>query len=582
MKKLVIFLFLTLALFAKEYSIIAFSTKTFNKKEAELFIKRFPNGIVKQYTKFVEYKIEPFKSYKDAKAFLPKVKKYYKHPLIIVYNPYLGKILYPLKRKTQRRKPQKVTINKQPNGLVYCKTKCGCRYMKYSWEINNTEVLKDINVTVKEYLTKPKEVNQTYTGSQKAHVAALPTAGIGESNETNETNETYECRVPSSDYIFYVDVYGNLYRGQKDIDRLYGDSENIKLGFMYERYFWDYWKFFTDDRIILSRRNRNGDVSSDVYLDINELYLRSYCINCDLTNILIGRKKTRDFRSWWYDQPLDEIKIFSENYLLTYEMIFATRIDNNIFTDDNSPKARLKGSRFFILHTNYQYRYKNNFDFYYVYEVSKPKQYIEKRRISFVGFGFDGFYKDIFYWLNAGYSGGKIEKTDKDDTSDGYGFDIGIKVPYSARWSVAGSYAFGSGGNYFTQPLIATNHSDYLNKTFSFKYYGEVLDPVLENLHILSIYGIYNINEYKALIAAFHKYRQDVAKAVTYNDRYVYSTNGSDKDVGHEFDLIYQYLNSRYEKLKIGLGIFLGGKAYDYLKDKNAYRIFINYRRYWK
>jgi len=580
MKKIVFLLVIFLSLFAREYSIIAFSTKKFNKNEAVLFIKRFPNGIVKQYTKYVEYKIEPFKSYKEAKNFLKKVKRYYRKPFIVVYNPYLGKILFPLKG-TEKKRIESVNgeIRKTPNGLVYCKTKCGCRYKKYSWEINKTRVLNKINLSVKDYLAKTKK--ETSTNNLKHVVAIAPLEQ--NKGETNETNETYGCRYSdSSDYIFYIDLYGNLYRGQKYIKRLYGDSENIKLGFMYEKYFWNYWKFFTDDRVILSRKNRNGKVSEDVYLDVNELYLRSFCINCDLTNILIGRKNTKDFRSWWYEQRLDEIKIFSENYLFNYEMIFAKRIGNNVFTDDSSPKARIKGSKFFIFHTNYQYRYKNNIDFYYIYELSKLKEFVKRRRLSFLGIGADGYYKDVFYWLNAGYSGGKIEKRNGKDTSDGYGFDIGVKIPYSARLSFAAGYAFGSGGDYFTQPIIATDHSDYLHKGFSFKYYGNILDPVLENLHILSFYGIYDINEYKALIGAFHKYRQDVTKAVVYNDRYVYATNGKNKDVGEEFDVIYQYLNRRYEKLKIGLGIFLGGGAYNYLKDKNAYRIFVNYRRYWK
>jgi len=576
MKKILIIFFIVGVLFAKEYSIIAFSTKTFNEKAAKLFIKRFPNGIVKQYTKFVEYKIEPFKSYKEAKEFLKKVKKYYKYPLIIPYNPYLGKILYPLTTtKTTKQKPKKIKIEQTNDKLVYCKSRCGCHKDKPRWEINNSKVLSDINVSVKEYLTKPKEKNETKTA-----------LALSKSYETNETNETqaYSCKYPdSSDYMFYFDVYGNIYTGQEYKHQLYGDGENIKLGFIYERYFWDFWKFYTDDRIILSRSNSNGNINTDLYLDVNELYIRSFCINCDLTNILIGRKKTKDFRSWWYDESLDQIKLFSEHYLFNYELIFAKRFDNDTITDDNSPKARLKGSKFLIFHTNYEYKYRNNFDFYYIYEDSRPKDLIQKRRISFVGIGFDGFYKDVFYWLNAGYSKGNIEKIGILEKSKGYGFDIGAKFKASSRLSLAASYAFGSGGNdYFTQPILATDNSDYLHKNFSFKYYGYIMDPVLENLHILSFYGIYDFNEYKALIAALHLYRQDVAQSVVYNDKYLFATNGQDKEVGSEIDVIYQYLNTRYEKLKVGIGYFIGSKAYNYLKYKNAYRIFVNYRRYWK
>ncbi len=590
MKKIILILIISLFAFAKEYSIIAFSTKTFNKNAAQKFIKRFPNGIVKQYTRFVEYKIEPFRSYKAAKEYLKKVKKYYKHPLIIPYNPNLGIVLYPKNRssfvKVERPKnrlssryTKPATIKKKNKWLVYCKGECGCNKKKsYSWEVNKTKVLSSIDVKVKSYLKNEKiEQNATKVVFNKLNT--------NENNVTNiQNNNPFACKMPSaSNYLFYWDVYANLYEGQKYKSRLDGESENIKLGLMYEKYFWDNWKFFADVRGIVSRKKNNNSDNVDAYFDINELYLRSYCLNCDMANILIGRKKTKDFRSWWYDAPLDEIMVFNENNLLTYQLIAATRINNETITDDNSPKSKLKHSSFFILHTNYEYYYRKNVGFYYIYEHSKPNDgYIKNRKLSFLGVDLNGFEKNVFYWLNVGYSGGKINKYTKTDRSDGYGFDIGFRAPYSQKLSYAASYAFGSGSHYFTQPYIATNNSDYLNKSFSFRYYGNVLNPVLENLHIISLYGIYDFNPKAALIASLHNYRQDVKKKVQFNTKYFYPTNGKSKDIGNEIDLVYQYNTTKKQKLKIGAGYFLGGDAFNYLSEKNAYRIFVNYRYYWK
>ncbi|QCI27763.1 alginate export family protein [Caminibacter pacificus] len=586
MKKVILILIISLFAFAKEYSIIAFSTKTFDKKAAQKFIKRFPNGIVKQYTRFVEYKIEPFKSYKAAKEYLKKVKKYYKYPLIIPYNPNLGIVLYPKNKEhfVKVVKPKNklsasyitpVAIKKKNNWLIYCKGECGCNTKKnYSWEVNKTKVLSSIHIEVKDYLKNENNIS----------LKVVKVTSENNNSSTQKNNNIFTCKYPSvSNYIFYWDVYGNLYQGQKYTSRLYGDSENIKLGIIYEKFFWNNWKFFTDDRIILSRKNSSGDVSFDAYLDINELYIRSYCLNCDMANILIGRKKTKDFRSWWYDAPLDEIMVFNENNLLTYQLIAATRINNETITDDNSPKSKLKHSSFFILHTNYEYYYRKNVGFYYIYEHSKPNDgYIKNRKLSFLGVDLNGFEKNLFYWLNVGYSGGKINKYTKTNRSDGYGFDIGFRAPYSQKLSYAASYAFGSGSHYFTQPYIATNNSDYLNKSFSFRYYGNVLNPVLENLHIISLYGIYDFNPKAALIASLHNYRQDVKKKVQFNTKYFYPTNGKSKDIGNEIDLVYQYNTTKKQKLKIGAGYFLGGDAFNYLSEKNAYRIFVNYRYYWK
>jgi len=554
MKKIFFFLGVAGFLFAADYSIIAFSTKRFDLKAAKTFIKRFPNGVVKKYTKFVEYKIEPFNSYKEAKSYLAKVKRYYKYPLIIKYNPGLGKVLYPTKNKKFIRKSVK---------LSRCKGECGCESKKsYGWEINATTVLKKINVKVKDYL---KDVNLTKTVSQ-------------------ESNATQECYFPPvSSRLFYIDGYGNIRSGQKNITKLRGDSENIKIGLIYEKYFWERWKFFTDDRLILSRKHDNTKTSTDIYLDINELYIRSFCFNDDMSNVLIGRKKTKDLRSWWYDSPLDELKIFNENYVFNYEAIFATRISNETVTDDNSPKAKIKGSRYFILHGDYQYYFNHHLGGYYIYERVKPKDTtVYKRRLHFLGLDLNGIKNDVFYWLNAGYSKGDLYGYTSVKKSKGFGFDLGAKIPYNDRLAFAASYAYGSGKHNFTQPYIATNNSDYLHKSFTFRYYGNVLNPVLENIKIISLYGIYYFAENKTFIASLHNYTQDVARTTSYDTKYFYPTDGKHKNLGNEFDIVYQYLQNRLEKLKIGAGFFFGGSAYDYLSNKNAYRIFLNYRHYWK
>jgi len=70
-------------LFAKEYSILLFTTKIVYPKDKELFLKRFPKGVIKKYSKYYEFKIEPFKSYALANHDLEKAKRYYKDAFII-------------------------------------------------------------------------------------------------------------------------------------------------------------------------------------------------------------------------------------------------------------------------------------------------------------------------------------------------------------------------------------------------------------------------------------------------------------------------------------------------------------------
>jgi hypothetical protein len=565
---------------AKEYSIIAFSTKKFNLKTAKLFIKRFPDGVVKKYTRFIEYKIEPFKDYKSAKEFLKKVKKYYKYPLIIPYNPHLGEVLYPKKignvqKKIINKKAKKIktfTNNSMSNNknieteqkLTYCKTKCGCRVpKKYSWEINSSKILSKINVKVGSYL----EEENLSTFNNKNIVANI------------SANKENVCFLPESDYSFYVDLYGSIYKGQKNNSiSLYGNSANIKLGLIYEKYFANKWKFYTDDRVILSRKSFRGKSDTNIYIDINELYVRSYCLNNNLSNILIGRKKTKDYRSWIYDMPLDQIRIFSEGYLLNYEAILATRINDEKVTDDIT-KRDLKHSQIFIFHTDYQYMFNHFAELYYMYEKIKPQTTYTKRLFNYVGADFHGKKDNIIYWLNILYSFGKFDYLAYILKDKGIGFDIGMKIKNSESFAYAFSLAYGDGE--FHQPYIATNYSTYLKKYFNYKYYGYVLDPVLDNLQILSLYGIKDFSEFSKIIFSFHNYRQSKTKIQNYNTSYFFNTNGKSKNIGNEFDFVYQYLRNRYQKLKFGVGYFLGGSAFD-VDKKSAYRLFLNYRQYWK
>ncbi|NPA73428.1 MAG: alginate export family protein [Epsilonproteobacteria bacterium] len=565
MKRVIVIIFLLISpLLAKEYAIIAFSSKTLNQKAAYKFLKRFPNGIIKRYSRFIEYKIEPFANYKSAKKFLKRVKRYYKHPLIVKYNPSLGKVI-DIKPKRQNSK-----IGKKRN-ISYCRNECGCKKEKdYPWEIDIKKSLAQIEIKVKEYLSKNEQKRD-----DREKISAKEVAQVAPSNQT--------CKHPSiSRHFFYLDIYANIYEGQKYLSKLRGNNENIKLGFIYDRYFWDIWRFYTDDRLIFSRRDINGDISNGIDLDINELYIRSYCLNDDLTNILLGRKKTRDLRSWWYDAPLDQIRLFSENYLLNYEAILATRFNDNVNIDDNDRYYKLKDSFFVILHANYEYRYRNNIGIYYIYENSKPNdEETQKRDISFVGVELYGHKNSLFYWANAGISNGDITRYDSTQKADGYGFDIGAKLSYKDNLSFAFDYAYGSGKDLFTQPYIASNDSDYLSKNLKIKYYGNIIDPALENLQIISLYAIYDLDEKKSIVASLHNYRQNTPTKTNFNDKYFFYTNGKDKEIGNEFDLVYQYLQNKSQKLKIGIGYFAGSKAYEYLEDKDIYRLFLNYRYYW-
>ncbi|WP_457565016.1 alginate export family protein [Caminibacter sp.] len=570
MKKIILISLLIIGLFAKEYSIIAFSTKKLNCTAALKFKKRFPKGIIKQYSRFVEYKIEPFKSYIEAKEFVKKVKKYYRYPLIIPYRPHLGKVInlnICLKNKNfiQNNKKFLKLLSKKIY-IAKCKTKCGCPKKQYIWELNNSKILKEINISVKKYVNfEEKNIsNSKYSETN-----------ITEINIT-ETNKT---ALPPASLIYYIDLFGNIYDGQNDGNyHIKGDSENIKLGLIYEKYFGNLWKFYTDDRVILSRKHTNK-TSTSLYFDINELYIRSFYLT-NFADLLIGRKKTKDIKSWWFNNNLDQIRVFNENNLLTYKILFATRFDNKKYSSENNINANVKNSKYFIANINDIYYYQKSIGAYFIYENVKPQTFYIKQKNRYFGiYNYDNnFLKGMAYWINFGFAKGKRYYFSSTQTINGLGFDVGLKKIFNS-FLLAGSYVYGSKN--FTQPYIATNYSDFLQKNLNVKYYGYILNPKAENINIINLYAIKNFDENKSIYGSIHFYRQTKARKVTY-DNYFYSTDGKNKNLGSEIDLVYQYLLQKNKKLKIGAAYFIGSKAYDYLKKKNVFRIFINYRKYFR
>ncbi len=86
LRLLVILIFSLSSINAKESCILVFSTKVVYTKDRNNFLKRFPKGVIKKYNRYYEFKLDSFKTYKEALKKLHKVKKYYKDAFIINCN----------------------------------------------------------------------------------------------------------------------------------------------------------------------------------------------------------------------------------------------------------------------------------------------------------------------------------------------------------------------------------------------------------------------------------------------------------------------------------------------------------------
>lgn len=381
------------------------------------------------------------------------------------------------------------------------------------------------------------------------------------------TKKTYNLL--KEKFNFYIATTLNIKNGQKDSTGklLKTRSLNIMPGFTYLYNFNPWWYFYTDDRLIL----RIKESSTDLHIDVRELYIKSRNLFYNYANFLIGRKYLKDRRGWYYRTYLDTIGLFNKNDLLLYEIYLGERLTKNTSSyDPNEVATNLKNAKFFFGHLSYEFFKENTVEGFFIHENNKNA----RKKLNWLGLRVQGSipqnYSNILsYWgdiarVNGDFKGSSIK---------GLGFDVGAKYYFEKYLTaIAGSLAYGSGGNnLFVQPSFTNNRSNYLSKDVSFYYYGEFLQPELSNITISSLYLLhyFDIFKEKSLILAFHNYLQNKASKIQYiATNKTINPNGKKKNIGNEIDLILHYDLFRNSYWRFSIGYFIGGNAFDSQTNK--------------
>ena len=538
MKKLTVFILFTSFLFAKT-CIIAYSANKIPDFQKERFLTLFPdNSIIEKQKHYEVLKLGPFMNIKESKQFLHTVRKYYKDAFIVnCTNPIR-------KHKKTNPKINHKTTNFETDKLTPCRLKtnqCKNSHKNYAWEINQSTIEKNIKLNIKPIIASIEE------------------------NTTQEANKTNKTCIDSF-LRFYTNGGITYALGQKPLNnsQLRGDFENIKIGLQYGC-FANYWKFYTDDRLIFYRKHKNNFNKTGIDIDIKELYFQTYKLFENRLNFLLGRKELFDTRSWWIDRPMDTFGIFNLNDLLHYEIYVGGRLNNRtLLSDTTSLTSNLKHTRFLLVHIDYLWHYLEHIGIFTLKEKTTIPSM--KRNLNWIGaraFG-DKYINEndkIRYWLDIAHNNGKYNSKN----TNGVAYEIGA-LYIKNSYSFGASYA--SANKEYYQPIFADNKSKFLQRNIKFRYYGEFLDPELSNISILSLYGFYNPSIKDTYVIALHNYKQINTSYPLQTTEYVLKTNGKNKNIGNEIDFIYQYLLSLRYNYKLILAYFKGSDAFNKVADK--------------
>jgi alginate production protein len=97
----------------------------------------------------------------------------------------------------------------------------------------------------------------------------------------------------------------------------------------------------------------------------------------------------------------------------------------------------------------------------------------------------------------------------------------------------------------------------------NFKYYGELVDPELSNLNILTAGIGFRPKKKVSVDLIYHHYEQDVALDELRDSSLNEDPNGLDTDIGSEWDLVAGFTSHKNFQTELILGYFQPGAAFD-------------------
>jgi alginate production protein len=304
-----------------------------------------------------------------------------------------------------------------------------------------------------------------------------------------------------------------------------------------------------------------------VILRLTHAYLSFKELADGRLSLQLGRQRFDDEREWLYDEELDAVRVFYRWSRLELEASVSRRdlMKRDLFNAEN--RERINN---YILYGKYDL---TKDIMLAAYSLLRDDRSPDRERPIFFGLHSSGEIIDDFdYWLELAHVRGR----DGSRRIRGYGFDLGASYESDLplRPAVTVGYAFGSGDaersgrvdRNFRQTGLQDNEDRFHGVT-SFKYYGELFDPELSNLMIIT--GGIGIRPTRrsSIDLVYHYYLQHKASDEIRDTSIDADPTGRSKRLGTEIDLILGYEEIRNVEVKVALGYFIPGKAFGTAAD---------------
>lgn len=286
-------------------------------------------------------------------------------------------------------------------------------------------------------------------------------------------------------------------------------------------------------------------------------------------DIQLGRMDFDDRREWVYDQNLDGVRVYWTMADWLAELSATTTLSEGKPWDEstNNYVAYISDSG-------------RNFAAYVIHRDTNISG--AKEKVTHMGLrAFADWPPEHETWLEVARMSGKRGSTDL----RGWGLDIGTTRWLGKRWYLTAAWAFGQGdanskngtdGN-FRQTRLQDNNGKFGGVT-SFRYYGELIDPELANMHIGTLGLGYLFTSKGSIDLVAHYYRQDKAVRKIIDSDIDQKPNGIDRELGWEVDAIIGWRPVQAWDFEFVLGWFTPGKAFRQNDDAWVTKLQVRYR----
>ncbi|MBC2714070.1 MAG: alginate export family protein [Desulfobacteraceae bacterium] len=329
-------------------------------------------------------------------------------------------------------------------------------------------------------------------------------------------------------------------------------------------------------------------------------------------SLQVGRQNYEDERQWWWDEQLDSIRLHYDGVGLHSEIAVAQELAPSS-TEEGRIEPKHKDIFRILSHTawnlNDALRQDDalRLDLFGLYQndhSSQPKvgdtvsPYEEDERdadLLWYGARVSGEVEsgdrgEFEYWVDIAGLTGKEKLLAFEETDDGrrvvdeiisrdvsgWGFDTGITWHTGILNNMAMTlgYAWGSGDR---------NPEDEKNRSFRqtgfnegdkrFQYYGELLNPDLSNLHIVTVSAGFPLGKSSFIDFIYHRYRQDYPALFLWESDLEAEPEGISKAIGEEWDIALTVEEWDDIEIESSVAIFTAGDAFGTLSGETAYRI---------